>query len=238
VPNLNFPKQIWVNTALGANLRASPNTAAVRVGFAPQFTIGQSDQFSTDSTGTEWFRVTASNATGWVRGDLLVDHPVNYFAGSNYGLPGWSLLVPAPIYYPGQKNELAFPESNRTGEIEFHDPDRLYWWRLTVRTAAKAATLPADLGYYIVALHPELYDQNQTVGIGTYSATNWVVRASTDICRVSDIPVKWLWRGFSWPYVTVVEIVTRVRAYQFVFLTPDPDPPVVRQILDSIYIAQ
>jgi hypothetical protein len=46
------------------------------------------------------------------------------------------------------------------------------------------------------------------------------------------------WRNGGWPYVTVVAVVTGVRAYQFAFASPDPDSPVVRRMIDSINIME
>jgi hypothetical protein len=87
--------------------------------------------------------------------------------------------------------------------------------------------------------------------VWTYTVTKRVVRAALDICRAPDWapPGGWPFNykvrdardwpsSGGWPYNTSVQVVTATRAYQFVFETPDPDSPVVRQILDSINISQ
>jgi hypothetical protein len=214
---------VWVNTALGATVRDAPSTAAARVGFLPQLTTGGADRVSTDSSGAEWYRVTASGVTGWVRGDLLVDQPVAYYDGAHYQIPGWSLLVPQAGF------------SGPPGEVDFFGGGAP-WWRLTIRTAPTLAGLPTDLGVYVVSLHPEVYERTEPVTIWRYKTTKRVVQASVDICRwFPEIPA---YRGNGWQYLTVIEFATRSHAYQFVFQTPDPDEPAVRQILDSINISQ
>jgi hypothetical protein len=235
---------VRINTALGANQRAEPSATAARTGFLAQFAIGEADDAANPS-GVWWYRVTGypSGLTGWVRGDLLVDERVTYYEGSVFRMPGWSALIPWTFT----------PQGGRLGE-EFFLSTNLNvrdWWTLTVRTAPSAASLPPALGFGVIAEHPELYERSEPVDVWKYTVTKRVVRASLDICRVPDWAPPSGWPSNSntretrdwpssggWPYNTSVQVVTATRAYQFVFETPDPDSPVVRQVLDSINISQ
>jgi hypothetical protein len=193
---------------------------AARIGFLPQFTLGQADQASADNSGATWYRVSASGLTGWIRGDLLIDEPAYY---KRWG--SWSFV---------------FPNASFSGGGEYIDyqsaKDLHVWWILEVRATPQATDLPELARWWrIHALHPELYDRTEQVSVWTYTATKRVVRASARICVVPEIAKA---RNWGWPYVTVVDVVTTVRAYQFRFLTPDSDSSVVRKLIDSINITE
>jgi hypothetical protein len=209
---------------MGANLRAAPSTTAARVGFLAQYVLGQADQSATDSSGATWYKITAPEGTGWVRGDLLVDDPVAYYSGATFQMPGWSALISPP--YIGQSGTIG-------KELVLYGPVLPSWWMLTVRTAPSGASFPPPLGFAVIADHPELYERSEPVNVWTYTVTKREVRASLDICRLPHM------KPFGgWSYNTSVQVVTPTRAYQFIFETLDPDSPIVRRALDSINISQ
>lgn len=214
MPTPPLPKGVRVNTAKGANLRAAPNVTAARVGFLRQLTYGQADQVSADSSGADWYRVTAAGQTGWIRGDLLVDHDVAYYQGSSFGIPGWSLLVP--------RHNIGWAWGRAA---QFSDGGDL-WWDLEVQAAPTTASLPTPI-FPIAANRPDLYERCEPITIWNYSVTKRVFRAKSTIEAA---------RGLV--YITEVVVVTEVRAYRFWFVTPYPDLLVVGQVLDSINISQ
>lgn len=218
-PTPPLPKPVRVNTALGANVRAAPSVTADRIGFLRQFTLGNADEESTDTSGARWYRVTASGVTGWIHGDLLIDEPAVYFPRGT-----WSAVVP-------KGNSTSWISENAVVHVQ--DPDRIYWWLLQVAVTPTAASLPSATEWPIIDLYPNLYERSEPVSVWTYAVRKRVVRASFDICNNLTDETK---RNGVWTYVTVVEVVTDVRAYQFVFVTPEPDPSVVRQVLDSVTI--
>lgn len=219
-PTPPLPRNVRINTARGANVRAEPSLAAVRIGFLPQDTPGRADRASTDSSGAQWYRVTTSGLTGWIRGDLLIDEPAYY---SGWG--AWSVVAGSRWGYSGGMF------------VDFQDlSDPSFWWMLIVRVAPTASSLPPpSLEWGRLVLHPELYERSEPVSVWKYTVTKRVARASFDSCDPTQLARA---RNGSWPYVTVVEVVTDVRAYQFLFATPDPDSSVVRKLIDSINISE
>jgi hypothetical protein len=149
--------------------------------------------------------------------------PIILYDGTPYGFPGWSLIVPRD-----SSLAVGFEMRMQSGSL-----DRPYW-EVTVQTASSAAQLPPPVPDLIGAEYPQLYDRSRPVGIGTYTTSARAVRASFDTCKFGGAFSRFA-RG--WPYVTSVQVVTPRRAYQFLFITEEPDAPIVQQVLDSIVLA-
>jgi hypothetical protein len=229
-PNLPQPKLIklpvtvWVNPAVGANLRAAPSVSATSLALLYRGTEGRADQTTKDGSGTAWYRVTSGGRTGWVRGDLLYFEPIIQYKGSKYRLPGWSLIVPNSSLGVAQGQYVQM----QSGAL--NEP----YWFLMIQTASDASSLPTPMPYIIGAVYPALYDRTERIKVGKYRATKRVVRGSFDICKFGDNFLEKIAGG--WAYVTSVQVVTPNRAYQLLFATDRLDAPIVQKVLDSTIV--
>ena len=219
-PALPFP--VWVNDPLGVHLRSAASTSSAVLATLSQGTQMIADGRAPDASGNVWYHVKSSSQLGWVRADLVAATPLHAASGF-----GWSLMLPQ-AYSVAASSDASLTTVNKTGdELPF----------LVVQTTT-SDTLTVQLPAQLRADLAPVADHSATIQVWNYSPlTEQVSRVALDTCKVASA---WARPDQGWPFMSAVYVdkrYTKVRSYQFSFFTPDPNSPVVKQVLDSVALS-
>src|SRR3989441_2716042 len=217
-----LPFTVWVNEPLGARLRAGASSSTAQLAILSQGTQAIADQRAPDASGNVWYHVKQASLAGWVRSDLVVATPLHAASGF-----GWSLMLPLG-YQVAPSSDPSLTTVLKTGDdLPF----------LVLQTSS-SDTLTVQLPAQLRADMAPVADHSTTIQVWSYTPlTEQVSRVALDSCKVMSA---WARPDQGWPFMSAVYIghnQTKTRSYQFSFFTPDPNSPVVKQVLDSVALS-
>jgi hypothetical protein len=152
-PASRLPEQVWVNTPLGANVRADHDAASARVALVRQTGVLRVERGWPDQN-PEWYQVSAEDFKGWISRRLVVDAPIQR-AGATELV---SLALPEGLYSGAARNDYTV----RTGP---QPTDPVF---LRVRRAQSDAELPVQ--------DPGVIDREEVVEVWSFTGLERVYR--------------------------------------------------------------
>jgi hypothetical protein len=148
-----LPERVWVNTPLGANVRADHDAGATRVALVRQAGALRVERGWPDQN-PQWYQVSAEDFKGWILRTLVVDVAIQRTGASELV----SLALPDGLYSSSTRSDYTV----RTGP---QPTDPVF---LRVRRAASDAELPVT--------DPGVIDHEQVVEVWSFTGLERVYR--------------------------------------------------------------
>jgi hypothetical protein len=207
-----LPSMIWVNAPLGVSLRSGPGQANQRLAVLSQSTAATVVSSSPDTTGQIWFQVQWNSLNGWVNGAFVVTSPARLIAGQ-----GWGLMIPTSgevTNSSGGALRVRLPD----------DPDLPF-----LQVSSGDAVIP-PASELLTNIVPPVSQGQTTMTVWNYTVQVPISRVALNMCGVRNRNRV----DGGWPWMYSIDVRSAVRAYHFVFLTGEPNAPLMLQVIASI----